>query len=296
MTLYKNGVPVSSATVPETDRDVTDSTISIGSFGLTEGWMWMGQLDDVRIYNRALSADQVMALYNHGSNVIAPPETQIGESWMACVTPFSATAAGETACTDTITVMDETVPVFVRSIESRWINDRVEIAWALRDAPAHVGFDVSRSDDAVSSFVRLSGASVTRRGEEYVFIDESAVPGRTYTYRVTVLEDGEEVASFETSPPAPLLKFALEQNHPNPFNPVTNISFSLDTEADVTLRVYDISGRIVRTLAERRMGPGVHTEEWDGRSDTGGEAASGIYFYRLTAGERTLTRKAVLLK
>ncbi len=77
---------------------------------------------------------------------------------------------------------------------------------------------------------------------------------------------------------------------------MTKISFSLDTEADVTLRVYDISGRLVRTLVERRMGAGVHAESWDGRSDTGGEVASGIYFYRLTAGERTLTRKAVFLK
>jgi hypothetical protein len=228
--------------------------------------------------------------------VIAPPETEIGELWMACVTPFSGSAAGETACTDTITVMDETVPVFVRSIESRWIEGGVEIAWTLRDAPADLMFEIYRSDNAVSQFARLQDAEIARRGDEYAFTDESAVQGRSYTYRVSVLENGEEVASFETSPAAPALRFALDQNRPNPFNPVTNISFSLDTEADLTLRVYDIAGRLVRTLVERRMSPGVHTESWDGRSDTGGEVASGIYFYRLTAGERTLTRKAVFLK
>ncbi len=114
-------------------------------------------------------AEQVAALYNHGSNVIAPPETEIGELWMACVTPFSGSAAGETACTDTITVMDETVPVFVRSVESRWIDDRVEIAWALRGSPVGLLFDVYRSDDATPSFIRLTGAEIIRRGEEYVF-------------------------------------------------------------------------------------------------------------------------------
>jgi fibronectin type 3 domain-containing protein len=296
MVLYKDGVIVDSAVVPPSDLNVMDATISVGSFGAANGWMWKGQLDDVRVYNRALSAEQVSALCNRGSNVIAPEETEIGQLWMACVTPFSAAAAGETACTDTITVMDETVPVFVRSIESRWIDNRVEIAWALRDASAGLSFDIYRSDNAVSQFVRLQDAEITRRGDEYVFTDESAVPGKSYTYRVSVLEGGEEVASFETSPPAAALRFALEQNHPNPFNPVTNIPFSLDTEADLTLRVYDISGRLVRKLIDRRMSAGVHAEEWDGRSDTGGEVASGIYFYRLTAGERTLTRKAVFLK
>jgi flagellar hook assembly protein FlgD len=92
------------------------------------------------------------------------------------------------------------------------------------------------------------------------------------------------------------LSFALEQNHPNPFNPVTNISFSLDTGSDVTLRVYDLTGRVVKTLVDRRMRAGEHSQEWDGRSETGDEVASGIYFYRLTAGGRTLTRKAVFLK
>jgi hypothetical protein len=295
MMLYKDSVVVDSAIVSPGDRGVTDATISVGSFGALNGWMWKGQVDDVRVYNRALSPEQVAALYSRGSDVIVPAETEIGELWMACVTPFSATSAGARTCTDEATVMNETVPVFVKAVEARWVSNQVEIVWALFGAPAGVEFHVYRSDDG-AAFIRLYDAEIIGRGDEHLFTDESAVPGRTYTYRVSILENGEEVASFEASPPATALGFALEQNHPNPFNPATSIPFSLDTGADVTLRVYDISGRIVRTVVERRMSAGIYSEEWDGRSDTGDEVASGIYFYRLTAGERMLTRKAVFLK
>jgi len=90
--------------------------------------------------------------------------------------------------------------------------------------------------------------------------------------------------------------FALDQNHPNPFNPSTRIRFSLDQDAMVSLIIYDVSGTRVRTLVNRSMSAGSHTEEWDARDDQGRSVASGIYFYRLTSGNRTLTRKAVLLR
>jgi len=88
----------------------------------------------------------------------------------------------------------------------------------------------------------------------------------------------------------------LEQNHPNPFNPVTRIDYTVDQESAVYLAVYDISGKLVRTLVNRRMRSGTHSQEWDGRDDGGRAVASGIYFYRLTAGKQSLARKAVLLK
>ncbi|UCH84655.1 MAG: T9SS type A sorting domain-containing protein, partial [Candidatus Latescibacterota bacterium] len=96
--------------------------------------------------------------------------------------------------------------------------------------------------------------------------------------------------------PSRPLTFALDQNHPNPFNPSTRIRFSLDKEAMVSLIIYDVSGTRVRTLVNRSMSAGSHTEEWDARDDKGRSVASGIYFYQLTSGSRTLTRKAVLLR
>ncbi len=100
-----------------------------------------------------------------------------------------------------------------------------------------------------------------------------------------------EIAGNNTDSPQLPDKFALHQNHPNPFNPVTQISFELPVEAHVTLDVYNIMGQKVSTIADRRFAPGYHTVEWDGSS-----FASGVYFYRIQADDAIETRKMMLLK
>jgi len=97
------------------------------------------------------------------------------------------------------------------------------------------------------------------------------------------------------TPNAPAL-LRLAQNHPNPFNPRTEIAFSLPAAQAVRLRVYDVEGRLVRTLVADRRGAGEHRVVWDGLSETGDRAASGVYFYRLVSEAGTVTRKMLLLK
>jgi hypothetical protein len=86
-------------------------------------------------------------------------------------------------------------------------------------------------------------------------------------------------------------KFALEQNYPNPFNPSTIINFSLSRSGQVTLRVYDVLGREVSLLVNEKREAGVYEVKVDGSS-----LASGVYFYRLQAGDFVATKKFVLLK
>lgn len=83
----------------------------------------------------------------------------------------------------------------------------------------------------------------------------------------------------------------LAQNYPNPFNPTTTISFDIPHRSLVSLKIYDILGREVATLASEEMAPGNYTRQWDA-----GNLASGIYFYRLQAGSFGETKKLVLLK
>jgi hypothetical protein len=91
-------------------------------------------------------------------------------------------------------------------------------------------------------------------------------------------------------------KFGLSQNMPNPFNPKTTIAFSLTTPSDVVLEIFDVAGRKVATLVDERLPAGPYNAEWTGFSDGGERVASGVYFYRLRAGERETSRKMVLLK
>ncbi len=100
-----------------------------------------------------------------------------------------------------------------------------------------------------------------------------------------------------TDVPSIARRTTLTQNYPNPFNPSTSIEFTVRERTKVSLRVYDVSGQLVRTLLEGDRSAGeVHRVTWDGRNDAGQSVASGVYFYRLVASDFTQTKKMVLLK
>jgi hypothetical protein len=88
----------------------------------------------------------------------------------------------------------------------------------------------------------------------------------------------------------------LEQNRPNPFNPATTIAFDLERSQPVTLEVYTVDGMHVVTLRDERLSAGSHTVTWNGRDDVGREMASGVYLYRLQAGDRVQTRRMALIR
>jgi len=85
--------------------------------------------------------------------------------------------------------------------------------------------------------------------------------------------------------------FELLQNYPNPFNPETLIGYQLPVSSKVTLVIYDILGREIATLADEEQGAGSHTVKFNGE-----RFPSGIYLYRITAGDHTAIKKMVLLE
>ncbi len=96
--------------------------------------------------------------------------------------------------------------------------------------------------------------------------------------------------------PAPA-SFALHPNLPNPFNPITTIRYDVPAPgADVNISVYDVTGRLVRELVKEHRGAGEWSVQWNGDNDRGQGVASGVYFYRMRAGEFDRTAKMVLLK
>jgi hypothetical protein len=91
-------------------------------------------------------------------------------------------------------------------------------------------------------------------------------------------------------------EFTLEQNHPNPFNPATRITFDLPTAGIVDLSVYNLLGEKVETLIAGSLPPGQHSLDWTAQSQSGEPLPSGLYLYRLTVAGHSLTRKMLLLK
>ncbi len=92
--------------------------------------------------------------------------------------------------------------------------------------------------------------------------------------------------------------FAMGQNYPNPFNPSTTVAFDIPEgkEVNVRLNVYNMRGQLIRTLVNEVKSEGSYQIQWDGADNYGRRVSSGVYFYRITTGEFSQTRKMVLLK
>lgn len=90
--------------------------------------------------------------------------------------------------------------------------------------------------------------------------------------------------------------FSLSQNYPNPFNPSTEIQFQVPQVSQVTITLFNLLGQKVRTLVNSQMEPGSYKTVWDGRNDFGQKVASGIYIYRMNAGEFSSVKKMILMK
>ena len=106
---------------------------------------------------------------------------------------------------------------------------------------------------------------------------------------VSVLLASEEEIAIPTV-------YALEQNYPNPFNPSTQIRYAIPEETMVTISIYDMMGRKVRTLVNQSVSPGYHTTLWNATNDKGTAVSAGMYIYTIQAGSYHHMKKMVLLK
>jgi len=180
------------------------------------------------------------------------------------------------------------------------------LRWNIEDVSTPVGEDaeececneigVDGFDDLTLKFYR--SLIVEALGEVYdgdvvaLTITGELSDGTAFEGTDCVVIRGNSQPAEEFSPPEEELPIAvLLGNFPNPFNPTTEISFSLPNASDVKLEVYNVMGQRVTTLADRFMEAGEHTVQWDA-----GSFSSGVYFYRLEAGEFVETKKMVLLK
>ncbi|HQU74074.1 MAG: choice-of-anchor I family protein [Calditrichaeota bacterium] len=130
------------------------------------------------------------------------------------------------------------------------------------------------------------------------------VSGSTALFEVNLTLGDQPIADIDAyaraqeadeSGPEPQ-SFSLEQNHPNPFNPTTDISFYLPEPGQVTLKIYNPLGQEVRTLVSGIQETGAHTVRWDSRDNAGNPVSSGVYFYKLQAADNVVIKKMNLLR
>ena len=193
---------------------------------------------------------------------------------------------------------------------ARFDNGGMVIAWAdYFDIESDIYYKYIRSN---GSFVQsspfgdvLSDAGkmqynpqiVTLGNDAYALWADGRSSGKTeilglYAHKLS----NETVANLDPGLPA-LGPFRLLQNHPNPFNPSTSISFQIyDPSKSHTLEIYNLRGQRVKTLASGFLEKGSHISVWDGTDADGQGVASGIYLYRLSNGSQVQTKRMVLMK
>ncbi len=192
--------------------------------------------------------------------------------------------------------LTQNLPVELTAFTAQISSNGVILNWATATEVNNYGFEIQRSEDrsqmsdagqssfvnSQSSFVKIgfvNGSGNSNSPKSYSFTDNNLSAGK-YSYRLKQIDnDGSfkysQVVDASFMKPT---KFELLQNYPNPFNPSTTIKFGLQSDAKVTLEVYNTIGQKVATLVNEQMSAGYHQVEFNASN-----LASGIYFYRITA-------------
>ncbi|MCF7796464.1 MAG: T9SS type A sorting domain-containing protein [Lentisphaeria bacterium] len=209
---------------------------------------------------------------------------------------------------------DTSLPVSLSTFSAKVMNGYVQLLWSTDSEIENLGFNIYRAlgEGAfrlLASFTHhkaLEGNGSTNDYTEYAFQDARVTTGSTYRYLLADVDySGVEkrhyghVITLTYTPDAgtkePQL-FSLERAYPNPFNPGTVIEFSLAAPEHVNLSVYDVQGRVVRTLASRYYPAGEHAVSWDARDNIGRELGAGLYFCRLKVKGGSEMKTLVLIR
>ncbi|MCX8056483.1 MAG: T9SS type A sorting domain-containing protein [Ignavibacteria bacterium] len=140
-------------------------------------------------------------------------------------------------------------------------------------------------------YPRREFAAVKFRNSIYVFGGENQ-----FDNIVPFVEKLDLRTSTENDNPAVMNEIELHQNFPNPFNPTTTISFKISQKSKVFLEIFDIFGKQVKLLLNDELEPGEHLVIWNGFDNDGKKVSSGVYFYRISLGKTTITKKMILAK
>ena len=186
-------------------------------------------------------------------------------------------------------------PANVTRFEARCGDVGVTLSWALEGPHAILGFRVLRKAEGDVTWARIHDGLLPATARSYK--DRDACPGVRHEYALELMSpDLGPLSEWETTA-TPTASLTLQQNYPNPFNPSTTIGFTVASLDRVSIVVYDIAGRRVRELFDGTPASiGYHEIPWDGRTDRGDIAGSGVYFYRMTAPGLDETRRMVMVR
>ncbi len=203
------------------------------------------------------------------------------------------------------------LPVELSSFKAVYDNGQVMITWQTESELNAWGFNIFRSKAKENGYEKINSEIIEASGttttpQQYSYTDERVESGQTYFYKLQQVDvDGSNefygpvsvsVASAVTQTQATPDVYRLYENYPNPFNPKTIIRYDLPNADDVDLKIYDISGRYVKTLIQKSLSAGQHTQVWDGTNVQNKPVPSGTYFCVLKTSQQQFVTKMTLLR
>ncbi|NUM80350.1 T9SS type A sorting domain-containing protein [bacterium] len=198
---------------------------------------------------------------------------------------------------------DVSLPVELSQFEAYEMEKlgHVKLQWKTESEVDNAYWLVQRKKGSADfiTIANVKGQGTKTNATLYEFLDSDVNAGDSLTYRLADVSYAGTITYHEAKDVAVAMpaKFELLQNYPNPFNPVTTIAYKLPQSTKVSISVYNVLGQKVRELVRGEVkGAGTYRAIWDGKNDAGVQVASGIYIYRLEAGQFRTTRKMFFIK
>jgi hypothetical protein len=195
--------------------------------------------------------------------------------------------------------LDNIAPEVPQDLSVTIVEDGIEIFWSTSTDDNFNFFNLDKSNE--ESFLNYQTFII----DDTFYIDVECEHSQEYFYRLSAVDLSGNVSDYSAIMGVTTLKleddlipreFALYQNYPNPFNPVTTIRYDLPVSSDILIRIFDINGRIVKTIFSGYKKAGHNSAVWDAKNDIGEPVSAGMYLYFIQSNEYQQTRKMLLLK
>jgi N-acetylneuraminic acid mutarotase len=198
----------------------------------------------------------------------------------------------------------ESVPIELSSFTAETGDGLVTLKWTTQSETENYGFHIYRSRMKDKEYDKITkelipGSGNSDEAHTYCYIDRNVASDNTYYYKLADLDFAGNTAfhrPISVTIDAQPAEYYLAQNYPNPFNPTTNINFSLKKPGNVTLKIYNLQGKLVRTLVDEKKFAGTYSMLWDGTDQQGMKATTGIYIYTLRVNRFEQSKKLVFVK
>jgi hypothetical protein len=205
-------------------------------------------------------------------------------------------------------LVDMSLPVQMGKTLAEYSYEKgVNLEWVTQSEQNCAGFHILKGSSPDGEFEKITAEMIPGQGtssymQNYRFTDPNVSWDQTYYYKIQEISTQFMDTSKTFYGPLAVTtgkapdKFGLSQNYPNPFNPTTEIAYKITEASQVTIKIYNLLGKEIRTLVNDNLPAGIYKAQWNGADEFGHDAPSGLYLYRIMAGDKSEMHRMTKMK